>query len=32
MEELMHSKAAVAAVLSYLFARFEERFDARRPC
>ena len=27
MEELMHSKAAVAAVLSYLFARFEERFD-----
>ncbi|MCY1266170.1 Type IV secretion system protein virB4 [compost metagenome] len=27
MEELMHSKAAVAAVLGYLFARFEERFD-----
>jgi type IV secretion system protein VirB4 len=27
MEELMHSKAAVAAALSYLFARFEERFD-----
>ncbi|WPC06193.1 conjugal transfer protein TrbE [Pseudomonas benzenivorans] len=27
MEDLMHSKAAVAAVLSYLFARFEERFD-----
>ncbi|WP_375739430.1 conjugal transfer protein TrbE [Pseudomonas boanensis] len=27
MEELLHSKAAVAAVLSYLFARFEERFD-----
>ncbi len=27
MEELMHSKSAVAAVLSYLFARFEERFD-----
>jgi len=27
MEELMHSKAAAAAVLSYLFARFEERFD-----
>lgn len=27
MEELVHSKAAVAAVLSYLFARFEERFD-----
>ncbi|OEC32758.1 type IV secretion system protein VirB4 [Pseudomonas cuatrocienegasensis] len=27
MEELMHSKAAVAAVLRYLFARFEERFD-----
>lgn len=27
MEELMHSKASVAAVLSYLFARFEERFD-----
>ncbi|WP_439888282.1 conjugal transfer protein TrbE [Pseudomonas sp. MBLB4123] len=27
MEELMHSKAAVAAVLSYLFARLEERFD-----
>jgi type IV secretion system protein TrbE len=27
MEELMHSKAAVAAVLGYLFARFEARFD-----
>ena len=27
MEELMHSKAAVAAVLRYLFARFEARFD-----
>jgi len=27
MEELMHSKAAVLAVLGYLFARFEERFD-----
>ncbi|HCL3876041.1 conjugal transfer protein TrbE [Pseudomonas aeruginosa] len=27
MEELMHSKAAVLAVLSYLFARLEERFD-----
>jgi type IV secretion system protein VirB4 len=27
MEELMHSKAAVLAVLHYLFARFEERFD-----
>ncbi|AOE86055.1 conjugal transfer protein TrbE [Pseudomonas sp. TCU-HL1] len=27
MEELLHSKAAVAAVLSYLFARFEARFD-----
>jgi len=27
MEELMHSKAAVQAVLSYLFARFDERFD-----
>lgn len=27
MEELMHSKTAVAAVLSYLFARFKERFD-----
>lgn len=27
MEELLHSKPAVAAVLSYLFARFEERFD-----
>src|SRR5690606_536974 len=27
MEELMASRAAVAAVLSYLFARFEERFD-----
>ena len=27
MEELMHSKAATMAVLSYLFARFEERFD-----
>ncbi|CAJ0796600.1 conjugal transfer protein TrbE [Ralstonia holmesii] len=27
MEELMHSKAAVMAVLGYLFARFEERFD-----
>ncbi len=27
MEELMHSKVAVAAVLSYLFARFETRFN-----
>lgn len=27
MEELMHSKAAVMAVLRYLFARFEARFD-----
>lgn len=27
MEELMHSKAAVMAVLHYLFARFDERFD-----
>jgi len=27
MEDLMHSKAAVLAVLRYLFARFEERFD-----
>ncbi|WP_179538377.1 MULTISPECIES: conjugal transfer protein TrbE [Pseudomonadaceae] len=27
MEELMHSEAAVAAVLSYLFKRFEHRFD-----
>ncbi len=27
MEELMHSKAAVMAVLGYLFARFDERFD-----
>ena len=27
MEELMHSKAATQAVLSYLFARFDERFD-----
>ena len=27
MEELMHSKAAMLAVLGYLFARFEERFD-----
>lgn len=27
MEELMHSKAATLAVLSYLFARFDERFD-----
>ena len=27
MEELMHSKAAVQAVLSYLFAHFDERFD-----
>lgn len=27
MEELMHSKAAVLAVLRYLFARFEERLD-----
>ena len=27
MEELMHSKAAVLAVLGYLFDRFEERFD-----
>jgi type IV secretion/conjugal transfer VirB4 family ATPase len=27
MEELMHSKAAMLAVLRYLFARFEERFD-----
>ena len=27
MEELMHSKAAVLAVLGYLFARFDQRFD-----
>ncbi|OJX27945.1 MAG: conjugal transfer protein TrbE [Burkholderiales bacterium 68-12] len=27
METLMHSKAATQAVLSYLFARFDERFD-----
>ena len=27
MEELMHSKAAVLAVLGYLFARFDERFN-----
>ncbi len=27
MEELMHSKAATQAVLSYLFARFDKRFD-----
>lgn len=27
MEELMESRAAVLAVLRYLFARFEERFD-----
>lgn len=27
MEELMHSKAAVLAVLGYLFAELEERFD-----
>ena len=27
MEELMHSNAAVLAVLHYLFARFDERFD-----
>lgn len=27
MEELMHSKAAALAVLGYLFARFDERFD-----
>jgi type IV secretion/conjugal transfer VirB4 family ATPase len=27
MEELMHSKAAVLAVLRYLFARFEERLN-----
>ena len=27
MEELMHSKSAVLAVLGYLFARFDERFD-----
>lgn len=27
MEELMQSKAAVTAVLRYLFARFDERFD-----
>lgn len=27
MEELMHSKAAVLAVIGYLFARFDERFD-----
>ena len=27
MEELMHSKAPVLAVLGYLFARFDERFD-----
>jgi len=29
MEELMHSKAAVLAVLGYLFARLEARFDGR---
>jgi len=27
MEELVHSKAATQAVLSYLFARFDERFE-----
>ncbi|WP_114971020.1 conjugal transfer protein TrbE [Rhodoferax ferrireducens] len=27
MEELMHSKAAVLAVMGYLFARLDERFD-----
>src|SRR3546814_4466399 len=27
MEELMASRAAVLAVLGYLFARFDERFD-----
>ena len=27
MEEMMHSKAATQAALSYLFARFDERFD-----
>ncbi|MDD5323816.1 MAG: conjugal transfer protein TrbE, partial [Polaromonas sp.] len=27
MEELMHSEAAMLAVLHYLFARFDERFD-----
>lgn len=27
MEELMHSRAAVLAVLGYLFAHFDERFD-----
>ncbi|WP_181298980.1 conjugal transfer protein TrbE [Pseudomonas sp. Q2-TVG4-2] len=27
MEQLMHSKAAMAGVLGYLFHRFEERFD-----
>jgi type IV secretion system protein VirB4 len=27
MEALMHSRAAVLAVLGYLFARFDERFD-----
>lgn len=27
MEELMHSKSAVLAVLGYLFARLDERFD-----
>jgi type IV secretion system protein VirB4 len=29
MEELMHSKAAAVAVLGYLFARLEARFDGR---
>jgi type IV secretory pathway VirB4 component len=32
MEELMHSKAAVLAVLGYLFARFDERFDGAPTC
>ena len=32
MEELMHSKAAVMAVLHYLFARFDERFDGAPRC
>ncbi len=32
MEELMHSKAAVLAVLNYLFARLEERFDGSPRC
>jgi type IV secretory pathway VirB4 component len=27
LEELMHSKAAVLAILQYLFTRFDERFD-----